>query len=143
MKKYIVTIILLIVLLIGLLVFQATSGLFDSESPESKILDILDEQGVNILKINYVYNMDGIKLMYNLMNDLGEESIDMFLCDLPYTYKGKQRVTANKWDTPIDIDDFFKLSKILLKPNGVIALTATNPFSSYLVNKGIDMFKYE
>lgn len=43
MKKYIVTIILLIVLLIGLLVFQATSGLFDSESPESKILDILDE----------------------------------------------------------------------------------------------------
>lgn len=42
MKKYIV-IILLIVLLIGLLVFQATSGLFDSESPESKILDILGE----------------------------------------------------------------------------------------------------
>nr|WP_312985396.1 site-specific DNA-methyltransferase [Clostridioides sp.] len=67
----------------------------------------------------------------------------MFLCDFPYTYKGKARVTANKWDTPIDIDRFFELAKILLKPNGVIALTATNPFSSYLVNKGLDMYKYE
>lgn len=95
------------------------------------------------MNINEIYNIDGIELMKQMIEELGNESIDMFLCDFPYTYKGKQRVTANKWDTPIDIDMFFELSKKLLKPNGVIALTATNPFSSYLVNKGIDMYKYE
>ena len=95
------------------------------------------------MKVNSIYNTDGIDLMIQLIDELGTECVDMFLCDLPYTYKGTQRVTANKWDTPIDIDKFFELSKILLKPNGVIALTATNPFSSYLVNKGIDMYKYE
>ena len=86
------------------------------------------------MNINEIYNIDGIELMKQMIEELGNESIDMFLCDFPYTYKGKQRVTANKWDTPIDIDMFFELSKKLLKPNGVIALTATNPFSSYLVN---------
>ena len=95
------------------------------------------------MDINKVYNIDGIELMKKMIEELGEQSVDMFLCDFPYTYKGKQRVTANKWDTPIDIDEFFKLAKILLKPFGVIALTATNPFSSYLVNKGLDMYKYE
>lgn len=53
-----------------------------------------------------------------------------------YLWK-KCRVTANKWDTPIDIDRFFELSKKLLKDTGVIALTAINPFASYLVNKGV------
>lgn len=95
------------------------------------------------MNINEIYNIDGIELMKQMVEELGDESVDMFLCDFPYTYKGKQRVTANKWDTPIDIDMFFELSKKLLKSNGVIALTATNPFSSYLVNKGIDMYKYE
>ena len=96
-----------------------------------------------MLKLNEVYNMDALVFMKQIYNDFGEESIDMFLCDLPYTYKGKARVTANKWDTPIDIDIFFELAKLILKPNGVIALTATNPFTSYLVTKGIDMYKYE
>lgn len=97
---------------------------------------------INIKK-NTLHNIDGIKLMEEIYKQFGEESVDMFLCDLPYTYKGKNRVTANKWDTPIDIDNFFELAKKLIKPNGVIALTATNPFSSYLVMKATDMFKYE
>lgn len=96
-----------------------------------------------MIEVNNIYNMDAITLMEQIYEEFGEESVDMFLCDLPYTYKGKARVTANKWDTPIDIDNFFELAKLLLVPNGVIALTATNPFSSYLVNKGIDMYKYE
>lgn len=104
-------------------------------------IDICDY--TNQLKINNVYNMDAITLMEQIYEEFGENSVDMFLCDLPYTYKGKARVTANKWDTPIDIDRFFELAKLLLTPNGVIALTSTNPFTSYLVNKGIDMYKYE
>lgn len=103
----------------------------------------LSSKEEKIIEINSVYNIDGIKLLEQIYETYGEESVDMFLCDFPYTYKGKARVTANKWDTPIDIDRFFGLARVLLKPNGVIALTATNPFSSYLVNKGLDMYKYE
>lgn len=81
--------------------------------------------------------------MEQLFEDYGEESIGMFLCDFPYTFKGKQRVTANKWDLPINIDRFFELAKKLIKPTGVIVLTATNPFASYLIMNNLDTFKYE
>lgn len=95
------------------------------------------------IEVNRVYNMDAIQLLEQIYEEFGEESVDMFLCDLPYTFKGKARVTANKWDLPINIEKFFELTKKLLKPNGVIALTATNPFSSYLVMNNLDMYKYE
>lgn len=95
------------------------------------------------IEINKVYNTDALIFLEDILNEFGEKSIDMFLCDFPYTYEKKRRVTANKWDTPIDIDRFFELSKKLLKDTGVIALTATNPFASYLVNKGIEMYKYD
>lgn len=94
-------------------------------------------------EINSTYNIDGISLLEQLYEDFGEESIDMFLCDFPYTFKGKQRVTANKWDLPIDDNRFFELALKLLKPTGVIALTATNPFSSHLVYNHLDNYKYD
>ena len=93
--------------------------------------------------INKVFNIDAITLLEQIYEKYGEESVDMFLCDLPYTFKGKARVTANKWDLPIDIDRFFELTKKLLTKDGVIALTATNPFASYLIMNNLDMYKYE
>lgn len=106
------------------------------------------------IKNNTIYNIDGIELLEYIYEEYGEKSVDMFLCDLPYTYKGKQRITANSWDTPIDLKKFFELTSILLKPNGVIALTATNPFSAKLIStlwemendekfKKIDLVKYK
>ena len=86
-----------------------------------------------MIKNNSVYNIDGINLMEQIYKDYGEKSIDMILCDLPYTYKGKNRVTANKWDTPIDVERFFELCSMLLTDCGVICLTATQPFTSYLI----------
>lgn len=106
-----------------------------------------------MIELNTVHQLDAITFLEQIYEDYGDESINMFLCDLPYTYKGKQRVTANKWDLPIDIDKFFELTSKLLTPTGVIALTATNPFSAYLINKSIELengkdfkmanFKYE
>jgi len=81
--------------------------------------------------------------MENVYENLGDESINMFLIDLPYTFKGKNRVTANKWDLPIDDMKLFELATKMLTPDGAIALTATNPFASYLVMNHLDMFKYE
>lgn len=92
---------------------------------------------------NRVYSYDAIDFMKMTYEEFGDNSVNLFLVDFPYTFKGKNRVTANKWDLPVDTDEFFKVAKRMLTPNGVIALTATNPFASYLVNKHIDMFKYE
>lgn len=98
---------------------------------------------VNNISDNSIHNIDGLHLMQQILDVYGEESVDMFLCDLPYTFKGKQRVTANKWDLPIDDNKFFELALKLLKPNGVIALTATNPFAAHLIYNHIEHFKYE
>lgn len=97
----------------------------------------------NYIKDNHVYNHDGIDFMHMLYEDYGDESIDMFLCDFPYTFKGKNRVTANKWDLPIDDNKFFELAMKMLTPEGCIALTASQPFASYLVMNHIEYFKYE
>ena len=97
----------------------------------------------NFIENNSVYNLDGIDFMKSLYEEYGDESIDLFLCDFPYTFKGKNRVTANKWDLPIDDKEFFDLALKMLTPNGVIALTASQPFTSYLVGNHLDCFKYE
>lgn len=81
--------------------------------------------------------------MCALYEDYGDESINMFLCDFPYTFKGKNRVTANKWDLPIDDKKFFELAMKMLTSDGCIALTASQPFTSYLAMNHLEYFKYE
>jgi len=65
------------------------------------------------------------------------EPIDMILCDLPYG------TTACKWDTIIPFEPLWKEYKRLIKDNGAIVLTASQPFTSALVMSNIEMFKYE
>lgn len=89
----------------------------------------------NFIQENSVYNLDAITFLECIYEDYGDESINMFLCDLPYTFKGKQRVTANKWDLPINMNKFFELTSRLLTKDGALVLTASNPFSAYLINK--------
>ena len=67
-----------------------------------------------MIENNNVYDYDGINLMEALLEERGEECVDMIICDLPYTYKGKARVTANKWDTPIDTERFFEVVSYLV-----------------------------
>lgn len=87
--------------------------------------------------------MDAITFMEQVYEEYGDESIDMFLVDFPYTFKGKNRVTANKWDLPVDTHKFFELAMKMLTDSGAIILTATNPFASYLVTNHLDHYKYE
>ena len=79
----------------------------------------------------------------NIMKDIPDQSIDMILCDLPYTFAGKERVTANTWDLPIDDAALWSEYTRIIKDNGAIVLFATSPFSAYLVMNHLDMFKYE
>ena len=71
------------------------------------------------------------------MKDIPDKSIDMILCDLPY---GK---TACKWDTIIPFEPLWEQYKRIIKDNGAIVLTASQPFTSALVMSNVKMFKYE
>ena len=72
-----------------------------------------------------------------LMKDIPNGSIDMILCDLPYG------TTACKWDTIIPFEQLWKEYERIIKPNGAIVLTASQPFSSALVMSNPKLFKYE
>ena len=71
-----------------------------------------------------------------LMKDIPDGSVDMILADLPYG------TTACKWDTIIPFEPLWKQYKRIIKPNGAIVLTASQPFTSALVMSNPKMFKY-
>lgn len=83
--------------------------------------------------INTVLHGDCLELM----KDIPDKSIDMILCDLPYG------TTACKWDTIIPFEPLWEQYKRIIKDNGAIVLTASQPFTSALVMSNVKMFKYE
>jgi len=85
-----------------------------------------------MLQINSVNNGNCL----DLMSDIDDKSIDMILCDLPYG------TTACKWDSVIPFEPLWAHYKRIIKNNGAIVLTASQPFTSVLVMSNIKMFKY-
>ena len=71
-----------------------------------------------------------------LMKDIPNGSIDMILCDLPYG------TTACKWDTIIPFDKLWEQYERIIKPNGAIVLTASQPFTSALVMSNINLYRH-
>ena len=71
------------------------------------------------------------------MRNIADSSVDMILCDLPYG------TTACKWDSVIPFEPLWKQYKRVIKDNGAIVLTASQPFTSSLIMSNLKMFKYE
>ncbi|AUR85555.1 DNA methylase [Vibrio phage 1.076.O._10N.286.51.B7] len=71
------------------------------------------------------------------MKEIHSDSIDMILTDPPYG------TTACKWDSIIDLDLMWEQLKRIIKPNGAIVMTASQPFTSVLVSSNIKQFKYD
>ena len=72
-----------------------------------------------------------------LMKEIPEGSVDMILCDLPYG------TTACKWDSVIPFEPLWENYKRVIKSNGAIVLTASQPFTSALVMSNPSMYKHE
>lgn len=70
------------------------------------------------------------------MNKLKDKSVDLVLCDLPY---GK---TDHKWDSMLPLKSLWAAYARLLRVNGIVVLTATQPFTSALVMSNVRQFKY-
>ena len=80
-----------------------------------------------------LYNGDCLEYM----KDIPDGSIDAIIADLPYG------TTACKWDTIIPFDKLWEQYKRIIKDNGAIVLTASQPFTSALVMSNPEMFKYQ
>lgn len=72
-----------------------------------------------------------------VMKEIESKSVDMILCDLPYG------TTQNKWDVIMPFDKLWEQYERIIKDNGSIVLTATQPFSSAVVMSNLKLFKYE
>jgi len=71
------------------------------------------------------------------MDKIADKSVDMILCDLPYG------TTSCKWDTIIPFEPLWKQYERIVKDNGAIVLTASQPFTSVLACSNLKYFKYE
>jgi site-specific DNA-methyltransferase (adenine-specific) len=71
-----------------------------------------------------------------VMKSIETGSVDMILCDLPYG------TTACSWDIVISFNKLWDQYRRIIKPNGAIVLTASQPFTSILISSNLEMFKY-
>lgn len=84
------------------------------------------------LELNRIYQMDcleGMKL-------IPDKSIDMILCDLPY---GTSKCS---WDSIIPLKDLWNEYKRIIKNYKAIVLTASQPFTTTLINSNLEWYKY-
>ncbi|UYL94086.1 DNA methyltransferase [Geobacillus phage vB_GthS_PK5.1] len=85
------------------------------------------------LELNRIYQMDcleGMKL-------IPDKSIDMILCDLPYA------TTNNSWDSLIPLDKLWAEYERVIKDNGAIVLTCSQPFTTKLNASNLKLYRYE
>ena len=71
-----------------------------------------------------------------LMKDIPDKSIDAIIADLPYG------TTACKWDTIIPFEPLWEQYERVIKDNGAIVLTASQPFTTKLIESNFKLFKY-
>lgn len=85
-----------------------------------------------MIELNTIYNEDCLEGMKRIP----DKSVDMILCDLPYG------TTACKWDTIITFEQLWEQYERVIKDNGAIVLTASQPFTSALIMSNPKKFKY-
>jgi len=90
---------------------------------------------MNDIKTESIWLMHGDCL--ERMNGIPDSSVDMVMADVPY------QVTACKWDSIIPLEPMWEQLKRVIKPNGAIVMTASQPFTSVLVSSNLKCFKHE
>ncbi len=73
----------------------------------------------------------------NFYSHIPNESIDLIVTDPPYG------VTACDWDKRPDLAFMWEQFNRIIKPNGAIILTATQPFATDVINANRKYFRYD
>ena len=89
--------------------------------------------------------LDDCQLMFGdcleRMKGIGDKSIDMILCDLPYGQLNKKNPNA-KWDCKINLNFLWAEYDRIIKDNGAIVLFANGMFTAELMYSNCKMWKY-
>lgn len=85
------------------------------------------------MELDKIYNIDA----FDGMKQVADNSIDLVLTDPPYG------TTRNSWDTPIDLDEFWREIKRVIKPGAAVLMFSQMPFTATAVMSNKDMFRYE
>lgn len=85
-----------------------------------------------MIELDKIYNEDCIEGMKQIPN----ASVDAIISDLPYG------TTCCPWDCVIPFEPMWNEYRRLIKPNGVIALFATQPFTTALIASNIKEYRY-
>ena len=86
------------------------------------------------MELNKIYNEECLK---GMANRIPNNSIDMILADLPYGS------TQCNWDIIIPFKPLWAQYERIIKDNGAIVLTGTEPFSSHLRLSNLKLYKYD
>jgi site-specific DNA-methyltransferase (adenine-specific) len=70
------------------------------------------------------------------MSEIPDGSVDMVMADPPY------QTTNCHWDSMIPLEPMWEHLKRVIKPNGAIVMTASQPFTTTLIASNMKMFKY-
>jgi site-specific DNA-methyltransferase (adenine-specific) len=87
------------------------------------------------LELNRIYQRDC--LSDGGMALLPDKSVDMILCDLPYG------TTNNNWDSVLNLSELWAIYERVIKDNGAIVLTCSQPFTTALNASNPKLFRYE
>lgn len=98
---------------------------------------MLEDSVQNVIGIDHYLDRIIEADCLDVMPALPAESIDMILCDLPYG------TTQNKWDSVIPLEELWAQYERIIKPNGVIALTAQGIFTAKIILSNPRLFKYK
>ncbi len=89
---------------------------------------------MNDIKTDNLWLMKGDCL--ERMKEIESGSVDLILTDPPYG------TTACKWDSVIDLPLMWEQLKRIIKPNGAIVMTASQPFTTVLIASNIADFRH-
>ena len=79
------------------------------------------------------YNRDCIEVL----RELPDNSVQLFLEDMPYN------TTQNNYEYEVNLIEYWRERKRVMKPNAVFALWGVNPFSASLITSNPKWFKYD
>ncbi|MGG3924928.1 site-specific DNA-methyltransferase [Metabacillus fastidiosus] len=85
------------------------------------------------IKTNTIYSMNCLEGMKHIP----DKSVDLILCDLPYG------TTNCRWDSIIPFEPLWEQYKRIIKDNGAIVLTSSQPFTTKLIASNLKWFRYE
>ncbi len=87
-----------------------------------------------MLELNKIYLGDCLEKMV----EIDDCSIPLILTDLPYNCTAR-----NSWDLLIPFDKLWSQYERIIKNNGAIILTATQPFATQLISSNYKLFRYD